>query len=323
LAEKQYCQVVQEFLQLVRATKLKPTYIEVLLAMAFWEFARRRLEYVVVETEVGGLLDITNVVYGHNKTCIITDIGFDHQKQLGDMLSEIASHKAGIIQLQNPVFCYQQSDEVMQPVISRARQKQADLHTFSRPGRVAITKALPRYQQRNFYLALQAVNFMLESNEGLALEPSQIKQAAKTYIPGRMETFELGGKRVILDGAHNAQKMQALSASIKALYGSEPVVAMMSMVSAPDSRLEGALAEVSRLAGHIVITAFGGANKSYSEDPDILAARAKTQGNSDVKVITDPDKALAYLLARPEKVLVVTGSFYGLDFIRKYLLRRL
>jgi len=72
-----------------------PSFFEMLTAMAFEYFARRRVEIAVLEVGMGGRLDATNVV--EPRVSIITDISLDHQKFLGNTVAEIAREKAGII----------------------------------------------------------------------------------------------------------------------------------------------------------------------------------------------------------------------------------
>src|SRR5581483_7745687 len=91
LPERDFCDGLGQFWDLATSTGLKPSYFEMLVAFPYWEFARRGLDYVVMEVGVGGLLDGTNVVHSENKVCIITDIGLDHTKLLGDTIPEIAA----------------------------------------------------------------------------------------------------------------------------------------------------------------------------------------------------------------------------------------
>jgi dihydrofolate synthase/folylpolyglutamate synthase len=72
-----------------------PSFFEMLTAMAFEYFARSRPDVVVLEVGMGGRLDATNVV--DPSISVITDIALDHQKYLGNSVSEIAREKVGII----------------------------------------------------------------------------------------------------------------------------------------------------------------------------------------------------------------------------------
>jgi dihydrofolate synthase / folylpolyglutamate synthase len=72
-----------------------PSFFEMLTAMAFEYFARKRPDMVVLEVGMGGRLDATNAV--EPRLSIVTDIALDHQKYLGETVAEIAREKAGII----------------------------------------------------------------------------------------------------------------------------------------------------------------------------------------------------------------------------------
>jgi dihydrofolate synthase / folylpolyglutamate synthase len=72
-----------------------PSFFEMMTAIAFQHFARATVEIAVLEVGMGGRLDATNVV--EPRVSVLTDISLDHQKFLGDTVTEIAREKAGII----------------------------------------------------------------------------------------------------------------------------------------------------------------------------------------------------------------------------------
>ncbi len=72
-----------------------PSFFEMMTAIAFAHFARQKVEIAVLEVGMGGRLDATNVV--EPLLSVITDISLDHQKFLGDTVTEIAREKVGII----------------------------------------------------------------------------------------------------------------------------------------------------------------------------------------------------------------------------------
>src|SRR5665213_595829 len=128
LAEAEFCEVLVKFLEVVEKSGFDLTYFELLVALAYWEFERQKVDYAVVEVGLGGLLDGTNVVSSANKICVITDIGLDHITTLGDTLEKIATQKAGIIQEDNVVFAYAQVKEVNDVFITSTKAKHAKLH---------------------------------------------------------------------------------------------------------------------------------------------------------------------------------------------------
>ena len=103
-----FCSYLSEFLDLITDVDPQPSYFELMIAFVLWVFARENLDYVVLETGMGGLFDGTNVVTRSDKICVITDIGLDHTQILGNNVEQIAAQKAGIIHKGNHVFTYKQ-----------------------------------------------------------------------------------------------------------------------------------------------------------------------------------------------------------------------
>ena len=318
LDEATFCAEFGEFLELVEGSKLKPSYFEVMVAFAYWEFARKGVDYAVVEVGLGGLLDGTNVVSREDKVCVITDIGFDHVEVLGNTLGEIAAQKAGIIQQRNQVFMYRQGEEVMVSVEAAAAEKEATLNLVSIAGGEEYVE-LAGFQQRNFGLARAVVSFVLERDKpGAQLSDSQLQAASRVYIPGRMEVVQLGEKTLVMDGAHNAQKLHTFLESLQQRFPSEPFTALVGFVESEPGRLEHALDEVLPQTQHLIATSFYG-EKDYAKhsvNPEVIAQYCQSKGYEQCEVQAEPRDAFAVLLARPEKLLVVTGSFYLLEHIR-------
>ncbi|HEY8998703.1 MAG TPA: Mur ligase family protein [Candidatus Saccharimonadales bacterium] len=320
LNEKEFCEDLQTFIGLVEKSGIEPTYFELLVAFAFWEFERRGVEYAVVEVGLGGLVDSTNVVTRKDKVCIITDLGLDHMHILGDTLGEIAAQKAGIIQLRNAVFCYEQSDEAMAPIRTRAKQMQAELRTLTSQTLSRAFDFLPLFQRRNFELSKTAVAFVLERDGKPPLTDAQLLAAAHTKVPARMETLEYKGKTIILDGAHNAQKLHALVASIMQRYPGKKAAALLAFASHGAYRLETAAAELKPIVSHVVATSFHGPQtqdmRDQSVPPELVREACEHAGITVVDVMPKVADAWEALLARPEPILLVAGSFYLMSYVR-------
>lgn len=109
-------------------TEIQPSFFEVTVAMAFEYFAQERVDFVVLETGLGGRLDSTNIV--KPILSVITNIGFDHMDLLGDSLAAIASEKAGIIKKDVPVVIGESNNETRPIFITTANEKHAPL-TFA------------------------------------------------------------------------------------------------------------------------------------------------------------------------------------------------
>jgi dihydrofolate synthase / folylpolyglutamate synthase len=318
LLEAKFCEVLTEFLGVVERSGFELTYFELLVALAYWEFERQKVDYAVVEVGLGGLLDGTNVVSRADKICIITDIGLDHITTLGDTLVKIAAQKAGIIQENNVVFAYAQSAEVTNVFIGSAKAKNAELYLLEQKALSQDLLFLPLFQRRNFGLALEAANYALKRDYGNSINHEAQLKAATVLIPARMETFQFEDKIIILDGAHNAQKLHALISSIKAKYPNQSIAALVSFVGGRSYRLESSFDELTLLSDNLILTAFSGHQDlpHNAVKPEALAKLASSRGFSSLVVEVDPTLAFRKLLERPEKILVVTGSFFIMNEVR-------
>jgi dihydrofolate synthase/folylpolyglutamate synthase len=244
--------------------------------------------------------------------CVITDIGLDHTRILGDTIPKITTQKAGIIQPHNDVFMYEQGNEVMEVVRAKCQKQRASLHT-TQPTEGLSALGLPLFQQRNLHLAEQAVNFVLQRDSNRALQSSEIQTAAAIIIPGRMETFRIGDKTLIIDGAHNEQKMTALVGSIQAAYPGQGVAALVSAVHGQDERWQHALGVLLPTLQRCIVTSFH--QEADDRIKTSVAAQdigAYLQANHRLPLQVEPDvtKAFAILMTAKEPVLLVTGSLY-------------
>ncbi|GAC1388040.1 MAG: folylpolyglutamate synthase/dihydrofolate synthase family protein [Candidatus Saccharimonadales bacterium] len=321
LSEAVFCREFTVFIKLLNQTNIKPTYFELLVAFAYWEFARQQVDYAVVEVGLGGLLDATNVVHRADKLCIITDIGLDHTDVLGNTVGAISAQKAGIIKPSNTVFTYEQNDEIMNVIRDVSDQQQATLHEVWPLKPSQLPKQLVLFQRRNWYLSLMTYDYLSKKDGLLELQEKQLEASTQISIPGRMETITMGQKTVIMDGAHNAQKMEAFARSVKFKYHRPPTAILLSLVQSKNFKMRTSLEQLIGLADHIIITSFETEQdmRKKSVRPIKIAEHCIDLGFDKITIISDPKMAFQALLDRPEKLLLVTGSFYLLNHIRPLL----
>ncbi len=324
LAENTYCRVLSEFIEIVEATGIKPTYFELLVSLAYWYFARQKVDYAVIEVGMGGLLDGTNVVSGADKVCVITDIGLDHTSVLGKTLPEITAQKAGIIHPHNAVFCYQQSKEIMDVIREVSRQQQAELHEVRSPSADQLPDKLPLFQQRNWFLASHVYDYVAERDHLTLINAKDLQSTQSTQIPARMEIIKRGGSTLVIDGAHNGQKLAALGASLEDMFGKQKTVVLFSLVQSSNLRLRTSLKALTDFADHIIITSFETQEDfiKQSVNPRRMVEAFKSLNFESVEVITNPAEAYKALQKRPQPLKVVTGSFYLLNHIRPIIFKR-
>ena len=323
MPEAEFCHELELFLDMVKKTGVQPTYFELLVAFAYWVFAKAGVDYAVVEVGLGGLSDGTNVVHSRDKVCIITDIGYDHMHVLGNTLEKIASQKAGIVHQGNHIFAYKQSPEIHAVLQRRAAEKEAALNIV----RTGTSRKLPddmaMFQSRNWFLAHAVYEFLRQRNDLPRLSRNQLIASARAQIPARMEVLQLGDKTIVLDGAHNAQKMRALAVSLRNLFPDEPIACLFAFVKHRNDRLHATLEQLIWIASHLTVTSFTLEQElSKTSLPPAAVLRVCNElGFDDIDAEPDTEKALRSILARPERVLLITGSFYLIGRLRPLLIR--
>ncbi len=195
-----------------------PSFFEFLFFMAAVYFEKAGVEYVVLETGLGGCLDATNAI-DHKMLCILTSIGYDHMEYLGDTLPEIASQKAGIMRRGVPAIYPVRQKGVAQkieecaaaigaktvPVNPEAikdikiKNKTIDfslrINYYGYIGFTVSTCAV--YQIENAALAIKAFDWLADERITLPVLREGIRKMAWA---GRMEEIL---PHVYLDGAHN------------------------------------------------------------------------------------------------------------------------
>ncbi len=317
LPEDEYCQELSIFLELIGHSGLRPTYFEVTVAFAFWLFAKHKVDYAVVEVGLGGLLDGTNVISRSDKVCIITDIGLDHTHILGKTYVEIAYQKAGIIKQGNHVFMIQQRPQVVDVVRDVCKSQAAHLHLIKRP-KLDPRDTMPLFQQRNWYLANQVVLFLLNTNS----MPWALG-TRETLVPARMEAVQLGNTQVILDGSHNSQKITALVDSVQAKYPGRRMVLLISFGTDKLATLPASLEQLHKLSDTVITTSFLQEQHEVKVaiNAKVLADYCDRTGFTDVVSEPDPAIALELALSNNPYILLVTGSYFLLNYVRPTVLQ--
>ena len=326
LEEGQYCVAFSEFMDMVQSSDLRPTYFELLVAFALWEFARQKVDYAVVEAGIGGRYDSTNAIVVDDKVAVLTDVGLDHVKRLGDTLPQIATHKAGIITAGGHAFCLIQAEEVLQVFRRQAEQLNATLHVVPQ---IKEGDTLPDYQRRNWSLARQVADWTLLRGERQALSPDQYDAARAVPIPARMEVLDYGGATLVLDAAHNVPKVQMLAKSIAQQYPGQRFTVLLGMSfgeasEALDARMTSMIESLAPIAEHLIITRTSSREATglpaYWRD---LLATYQGEGLLDITLADDVTQACDMFLQAPGSHKLATGSFLLLHDIRAiYLLQK-
>jgi dihydrofolate synthase/folylpolyglutamate synthase len=312
-----------------------PSFFEMLTAMAFEHFARRKVNIAVLEVGMGGRLDATNVI--EPRMSVITDISLDHQKFLGNTVTEIAGEKAGIIRPNVPVVTLPQmpaANEVIGtaimdagaigisavPYVPPVSPGSSDYVTAEAGGFrsryplqvmgkeiVVETPLVGRHQLRNVALAISAAEELGRQGFGITAEAVE-RGVRETRWPGRFEVVRAAGEypEIVFDAAHNPAGAWALRSSLSSVYGDRR---MTIVFGAMRDKAIGEIAEILFPAAHRVILTL--ADNPRSASPEEIRAAASRVA-VEMEDTGDVGHALehARTVTGPDEIVVITGSIY-------------
>ncbi len=226
-----------------------PTEFEIITAIAFEHYCRKKCDLVVLEVGLGGRYDPTNIIEAP-ELAVITTISYDHTERLGNTLPEIASEKAGIIKQGTDVVLYGRCKEVEQVFERTCAHKGAHLHrtdfsgirehcfgidgqsfTFDKYEGLRIS-LLGRHQIYNAAVAVNAA--MVLSAKGFDISEDNIRKGLmNTKWPGRLEVLS-ENPVFIIDGAHNPEGALVLKKFLEEYFPGRPVSFIMGVLKNKD-----------------------------------------------------------------------------------------
>lgn len=313
-----------------------PSYFETLFLMGMLIFKEAGVEYLVMETGLGGRLDATNVVE-KPLACIITSISRDHTEYLGDTLEAIAGEKAGIIKAGVPVI-YDASQPGPASVIAakakemgspawpmepsfyemKTQSREGITFTFAYLGGEKAELAIPyvaKYQMMNASLAFYTMHILQDVHD----IPKNVlaEGLSKIKWPCRMEMAAPG---VIIDGAHNEDGI-AQFVSTAGYFAKENEITIL-FTAVADKHYHEMIGEICEgiHPSHVVATQIDGSRVVPAE---VLAEDFRKAGCTDV--CAEPEIGAAYEKALGKKgsgMLFCVGSLYLAGELKAYLAKR-
>jgi len=275
-----------------------PTFFELTFALGMDWFRKRKLDWVVLETGMGGRLDATNTVTP--AVCVITSISLDHQAHLGQTLREIAREKAGIIKPGVPVITLKQHPEVMQVIGETARERGAPMSIVTTPLRGYQIGLYGQHQLWNATLAVAALKAA-----GMKPTESVLREGLRNVEwPARFQRFEK--ERIILDGAHNIEAAETLVRTWHQAFPGEKATLIFGGVN--DKDMKGIIRALQPIAARWHFTNFDSPRMTPADQlQETLDGIYGGHVACENHVTTEA--ALAAARKHPERVLV-TGSLY-------------
>lgn len=217
ISDEDLLAIVNQYYEMINNENLSKFEIDVLIMLVY--FKKKKIDYGIIEVGIGGLNDKTNVI--HSIMSLITNVGYDHMPSLGTTLQEVCRQKAGIIKENSIALTTVQELDLLNIISKVSNEKKAHMIQVVLPkvtrfpiqfnylGYQINLNNQALYQINNFCLALSALK-LLE----VPLTQEQVNDAIKHSLwPGR---FEIINDRVIIDGAHNINGIEALCKTLKA-----------------------------------------------------------------------------------------------------------
>jgi dihydrofolate synthase/folylpolyglutamate synthase len=309
----------------------KPTFFEIMTALAFCYFAEEHVDIAVIEAGLGGRLDSTNVLTP--SVCGLTSISLDHMHQLGNTIAKIAEEKAGIFKPNVPAVSVPQDGEAKRVLKKIAKEVKTQLIftgedidfsyrvESSRDAGCHTRICLTTPQSRFEHLLVPLLGEHQAINCGLALalldqlklqgmkinDDRAVAGLARVSLPGRMELI-CEDPRILVDGAHNAASVQAL---LRAISQNIPYDSMIMIFGcAQDKDIDGMMDRIVTGADKVIFTR--ARNTPRAIRPEELAATYAERSGREAQVTQDLQEAIriAQSAASKEDLVCICGSFY-------------
>ena len=315
-----------------KSLEKRPSFFEVVTAVAFLHLAQAQVDFAVLEVGMGGRLDATNVT--EPRVAVITNIELDHQEFLGATHAAIAREKAGVIKPGRPVISgcahpeaaaviRQRCAELGAPLIETRTLGQF-LNLRNSQGRYEfdyalngdlfsnlISPLLGQFQVDNVAAAVAAA-WQLRA-QGFAIDQTAIDAGLRLASwPGRLDTI-CDQPLVLLDGAHNPAGAREVARFVReCLAGRKLRLVFASM-------RDKSFAEMSEmlfpLAAEVYLTRPPHPRAASPEE--VLAAAPRKPDRPIIE--PDPERALSRAVeaSSPDDVVLVAGSLFLVGAIKK------
>lgn len=327
ISDEEMANIIEELQPLIeeynKIEEVDVTLFELETTMALLYFYRNNVDFVVLETGLGGLYDCTNII-SKPLVSIITSIGYDHLNILGKTLPEIAVQKAGIIKEGSQTVIFEQEKDVNDVFIRTCSSKNNKLHIISnndisnyrfdenfqyfnyKDMKDIKINLKGRAQIKNASICIEAIKII--RNYGYKITDTSILEGLSTVIhKGRLEKLN-SNPEIIFDGAHNEPAIINLLDTINMYYSNRKRVYIVSILNRKDYKKMLELLSKDREA--IFIMTSGNDAERYTTKEELYNCMS---GNIEKNRIYkyELDEAIANIMRKKDDtVYFVIGSFY-------------
>lgn len=310
-----------------------PTTFEILTGMAMYHFKRQDVEWIVLETGMGGRFDSTNFCFP--EVSVISPISLDHTDKLGSSVEDIAREKAGIIKNRCPVVLGYQCYPVDEVFRKRAKETESGLFCVEELCSYDVVSMSPEGTRfdvtvdgtplEDLFLSLSGEHQVQNTVTALLtlktidmLPSSDVVKGALRGIsyPTRLELI-VRERRFLLDSAHNRDSASVVAKAVKQIYSYERLFTIVGIVKGKD--IKGIVESIAPVSDEIVVCD----PVTHKERDTGLVYKIAKDHSSRCSLITDIYEAIETVVrsSTEQDIILITGSFYTTSPARSYLLR--
>ena len=329
IKDQEIQEIFEEIQPILEKENIKLNFFEFFTLIAILYFCKQKVDIVLMEVGFGGLYDSTNIIY--RMISVITSIGYDHMKILGNTLEEIAKQKAGIIKENSETVYMEQKTNIDDIIEKTCKEKQNILHMVQQSEiknqRFEKDREVFDYKQyhnievnlkgkrqiQNAALVLECCEIL--NKNGYLLSEEVIKNGLKTVIhKGRFEEI-YQNPIMIFDGGHNEQAIENLKETIDLCYKNANKIYVISVLKSKD--YQKIIEDILDKDNVYIFT--GGNDENLFTDKHLMYEYAKKINNNAEIYEMDLKEAIQFCKEKTEYVSFIIGSFYIYDDVKKIL----
>lgn len=329
IKDEELQEIFEEVQPIIEKENIELNFFEFFTLIAILYFCKQKVDIVLMEVGFGGLYDSTNIIYPI--ISVISSIGYDHMKVLGNTLEDIAKQKAGIIKENSETVYMEQTPNIDDIIKKTCKEKQNILHMVKQSEiknqRFENDMEIFDYKQyhdikvnlkgkkqiQNAALVLECCDIL--NKKGYFLSEEVIKNGLKSVIhKARFEIIHQN-PTIIFDGGHNEQAIENLKETIELYYRNAKKIYVISVLKSKD--YHNIIEDILDKENVYIFT--DGNDKNLFTDKHLMYAYAQKLNDKAEIYEMDLKEAIQFCKEKTDYVSFAIGSFYVYSDIKKIL----
>ncbi len=299
-----------------------PTHYECITVIALYSFYLSKMDICIIEALMGGKDDATNV-FDHPLATVITNVSLDHTEYLGNTISDIARHKAGIMKKKVPCILGKFNDEALQLIRELAYDIQSPMYDSQSYIQDKYTdnqilayrhanKLKGNHQRDNLALTLSTIALLRKTYP--VSHTSILKGLSNLIHPARLELITYNQRQWLIDGGHNSEGIDALVSYLQTNHSHSTITIILGMLE--DKPYKEAIAKLSPLSNTMILVA---PESPRAFHPETIYTQLDDSLKQKTRLARDIKDAYKMASHIDSNLILACGSFYTALPIRRFL----